>query len=162
MAGCTHKGKFYATCTITVAFDPKTWRGELTVRGKNHGDSSLTTLLSADVVGGPNTPMGSFHASYWEKDHVSRKYGSLADTPYSKTILGGNAFGPYQLHMAELEKRGIYIHGTMGPKWNPSTTLNALVSPTSHGCIRMANTDNVVLHEMIPHPEHVPVIIKQK
>jgi lipoprotein-anchoring transpeptidase ErfK/SrfK len=106
--------------------------------------------------------MGNFHASYWEKDHVSKKYGSLADTPYSKTVLGGNAFGPYQLHLAELESRGIYIHGTMGPSWNPSTTLNALVSPTSHGCIRMANTDNIKLHEMTLHPGQIPVAIKKK
>jgi lipoprotein-anchoring transpeptidase ErfK/SrfK len=143
MPGCQYGGKSYSSCTITVVFDQNTWKGSLTVTGQNHGDVSPTVLLTADVVGGHNTPMGNFHASYWEKDHVSKKYGSLADTPYSKTLIGGNAFGPYQLHIFELERRGIYIHGTMGPKWNPSTALNALVSPTSHGCVRMANTDNM-------------------
>ena len=160
MAGCTSGGKTYSSCTITVVFEP-TWKGVLTVSGQRRGDKRPTVLLTADVVGGPHTPMGSFHASYWETDHVSTKYGSLADTPYSKTLLGGNAFGPYQLHILELEKRGIYIHGTMGPRWNPSTALNALVSPTSHGCIRMANTDNITLHAMTPHPAHIPITIKK-
>ncbi len=93
---------------------------------------------------------------------MSNKYGSLADTPYSKTMLGGNAFGPYQLHIRELETRGIYIHGTMGPSWNPSTELNALVSPTSHGCIRMANTDNITLFKMMPHPIGNRITIRKK
>lgn len=162
MAGCRRGGKYYSSCTITVALDPSTCRGILTVTGQNRGDVRPIALLTADVVGGPHTPMGSFHASYRESDHVSNKYGSLADTPYSKTLLGANAFGPYQLHILELEGRGIYIHGTMGPRWNPSTTLNALVSPTSHGCVRMANTDNVTLHEMTPQPEHIPIIIRRK
>ncbi|MGC2658215.1 MAG: L,D-transpeptidase [Bryobacteraceae bacterium] len=161
MAGCTFQGKAYSSCTITVVLD-STFRGVLTVTAQNHGDSAPSTLLTADIVGGPHTPFGNFHASRWEKDHVSKKYGSLADTPYSKTMLGGNAFGPFQLHIAELEKRGIYIHGTMGPSWNPSTGLNAIVSPTSHGCVRMANTDNIALHDMIPNPAHVPVIVKKK
>lgn len=161
MAGCTFKGKVYSACTITVVLDAN-YRGTLTVTGQNKGDTAATTLLTADIVAGPNTPLGSFHASSWEKDHVSTKYGSLADTPYSKTVLGGNAFGPYQLHIAELESRGIYIHGTMGPTWNPSTELNALISPTSHGCVRMANTDNITLHDMTPSPSRIPLIIKKK
>ena len=162
MSRCTYRGKSYSSCTITVLFDPATWRGVLTVTGQIQGEAGPTKLLIADVVGGPHTPTGTFHASYWEKDHVSKKYGSLADTPYSKTIMGGNAFGPFQLHIQELESRGIYIHGTMGPRWNPSTTLNALVSPTSHGCVRMANTDNITLRDMIPQPSGIPIIIKKK
>jgi hypothetical protein len=162
MAGCKYSGKAYSECRIVVTFDATTWRGVLEVTGKNHGDSGAKVLLTADVVGGPHTPMGHFHASYWETDHVSKKYGSLADTPYSKTLLGGNAFGPYQLHIGELEHRGIYIHGTMGPRWNSSTALNALVSPTSHGCVRMANTTNITLHDMTPHPAHIPITIKKK
>jgi hypothetical protein len=162
MPGCRYGGKAYSSCTITVEFDDNTWRGSLTVAGQNRGDTSPTELLTADVVGGHNTPMGAFHASYWETDHVSTKYGNLANTPYSKTLLGGNAFGPYQLHIFELESRGIYIHGTMGPRWNPSTTLNALVSPTSHGCVRMANTDNITLHDMMPHPEQNVIVIKKR
>jgi len=152
MSGCRYNGKSFTSCTITISFDPSTWRGTLSVRGQNRGSAAPTELLTANVVGGPHTPAGTFHASYWERDHVSTRYGSLADTPYSKTWLGGNAFGPYQLHILELEKRGIYLHGTMGPHWSPSTTLNALVSPTSHGCIRMANTDNITLHDMMPTP----------
>jgi lipoprotein-anchoring transpeptidase ErfK/SrfK len=138
------------------------FRGTLTVAGQSQGDSAATTLLTADIVAGPHTPLGTFHASRWEKDHVSKQYGSLADTPYSKTIFGGNAFGPFQLHIAELEARGIYIHGTMGPSWYNSTSLNALVSPTSHGCIRMANTDNITLHDMMPQPARIPIIIKKQ
>jgi lipoprotein-anchoring transpeptidase ErfK/SrfK len=162
MPGCRYDGKNYSSCTITVIFNQATSRGTLTVSAQNRGDTAPSTLLTADVVVGGNghlTPTGKFHASRWEKDHVSTKYGSYADTPYSKTLLGGNAFGPYQLHIKELENRGIYIHGTMGPSWNPSTGLNALLSPTSHGCVRMANTDILKLHEMMPLPSGNPVII---
>jgi len=97
------------------------------------------------------TPTGTFTASYWEKDHVSKAYGSLADTPWSKTRLGGNAFDPCQLHMKELESRGIYIHGTMGPGWSNMTSISGLmVSETSHGCVRMGNADISSLHNMMP------------
>jgi lipoprotein-anchoring transpeptidase ErfK/SrfK len=161
MPGCQFEGKSYLQCQIAVVLDDQ-WRGTLTVTGQEKTGTPSKTLLVAEVVAGPHTPLGTFHASKWEKDHVSKKYGSLADTPYSKTILGGNAFGPYQLHIFELEERGIYIHGTMGPKWNPSTTLNALISPTSHGCIRMANTDNVTLYGMMPHPDQNLIIISKK
>lgn len=146
---------------ITIELNTSTWRGMLTVTAQSHNESSKV-LLHTEIVAGSHTPVGNFHASYWEKDHVSRQYGSLADTPYSKTLLGGNAFGPYQLHIAELEHRGIYIHGTMGPTWNPSTTLNALVSPTSHGCIRMANTDNIKLRGLIQNPAGIPISIKKR
>jgi lipoprotein-anchoring transpeptidase ErfK/SrfK len=162
MAGCQYEGKSYGKCTITVELDSSTWRGTLVVGGQNNGEATIKTLLTADVVAGPNTPMGSFTAANWEKDHVSTKYGSLADTPYSKTLFGGNAFGPYQLHIHELEARGIYIHGTMGPSWNPSTELNALISPTSHGCVRMANTGNIALHLMMPSPQGNRIIIRKK
>jgi len=161
MSGCVSGGKKFSTCTISVVLRSDS-KGNLIVHGQNGGDKKATELLTAEIVGGPHTPTGTYHASYWETDHVSTKYGSLADTPYSKTLLGGNAFGPYQLHMAELEGRGIYIHGTMGPRWNPSTTLNAAVSPTSHGCIRMANTDNIKLRDMMPNPRGNRVIITKK
>jgi hypothetical protein len=42
----------------------------------------------------------------WEKDHISKNYGTWANTPYSETKLGLNAFGPYQLHIKELDRRG--------------------------------------------------------
>lgn len=161
MSGCKYDGTSYSSCTITVELDSSTWRGTLTVCGQNFGDGIAKELLTADVVAGPHTPTGVFSASSWERDHVSTKYGSLADTPYSKTWLGGNAFGQFQLHIRELESRGIYIHGTMGPSWNPSTSLNALVSPTSHGCIRMANTDNITLYKMMPNPSGNRITIKK-
>lgn len=158
MSGCVLGKDRYSICTIAVRLDANS-RGTMVVSGKNPGDRQATVLLTANVVGGPTTPAGEFTASYWERDHVSKKYGSLADTPYSKTLLGGNAFGPYQLHMSQLERRGIYIHGTMGPTWNPSTALNAAISPTSHGCIRMANTDNIQLRELMADPKGNKVVI---
>lgn len=142
---------------IVVVYDAKSSRGTL------YGvDGTGNLALKSDVVvggDGHTTPAGSFHASYWEHDHTSTKYGHLADTPWSKSFWGGNAFGPYQLHIRELENRGIYIHGTMGPRFNPSTELNALVSPTSHGCVRMNNVDNIRLHDLLPKPNGVPVVI---
>ncbi len=155
LEGCKAGDKTFTTCTITVVYDPKTSNGTLTVTGENKGDKSPTTLLTSSVVVGDKdhvTPTGTFTATYWEKDHVSTKYGSLADTPCSKTTFGGNAFGPYQLHMKELEKQGIYIHGTMGPSWNPTTKFNNLISPASHGCVTMCNADNIALHNMMPEP----------
>lgn len=74
----------------------------------NKGDKSPTELLKADVVVGGDglvTPTGTFTAKSWEKDHVSTLYGSAANKPWSKTTLGGNAFGPFQLHIQELDGR---------------------------------------------------------
>ena len=150
MPGCKYGGKSYSSCTITVVFDPSSWQGVLTVTGQNHGDPGPTALLTADVVGGPHTPMGSYHASYWETDHVSKKYGSLADTPYSKTLLGGNAFGPYQLHIQELESRGIYIHGT--------TEESNIGRPASFGCIRMRSRDVLRVFDETPVGAKVEIL----
>lgn len=120
------------------------------------------TLLKGNVVvGGKDhpTPTGKFHASKWEKDHTSKLYGNNANTPWSKSALGRNAFGPYQLHIKELESRGIYIHGTMGPSWFPSPMLNRFLSPTSHGCVRMSNRDIISLHNLLPNPAGIPITI---
>jgi len=137
------------TNKVIVVYDPNTSRGTLFALG-----SDGSPALKSDVVVGGNhtTPTGMFHASRWEKDHVSKQYGSYANTPWSQSLWGLNAFGPYQLHIQELEKRGIYIHGTMGPSWNPVTTLNSLLSPTSHGCVRMSNHDVIRLHDLLPNP----------
>jgi len=165
LLGCQSGDKTFATCTITVVYNPETSKGTLTVTGENKGDKNPTTLLTSSVVVGGNghvTPTGTFTASYWEKDHVSTKYGKWADTPYSKTMFGGNAFGPYQLHIKELDKQGIYIHGTMGPSWNPTTKINNLISPASHGCVRMCNADDIALRNMMPHPEGNKINISAK
>lgn len=142
---------------VVVVHDPATSTGQIFAVGQNgsiklHGDV---------VVGGKDTPTptGTFHASYWESNHVSKKYGSYANTPWNKSLLGLNAFGPYQLHLKELENRGVYLHGTMGPSWNPFTALNSLLSPTSHGCVRMSNLDDISLHELMPSPAGVEVRI---
>jgi hypothetical protein len=164
MEGCQAGDKKFSTCTITVVYNKKTSEGTLTVTGQNKGDKNPTVLLKADVVVGGDghvTPTGKFTASVWEKDHVSTKYGSLANKPWSKTLFGGNAFGPYQLHIKELEGQGIYIHGTMGPGWSPTTKISGLaVSETSHGCVRMCNRDDIALHNMMPHPAGNSIIIR--
>lgn len=163
MEGCKAGDKTFTTCTIKIVYDPKTSKGTLTVLGQNKGDKDPTVLLTSSVVVGGDghvTPTGTFTASVWEKDHVSTKYGNAANTPWSKTVLGGNAFGPYQLRMKELDSRGIYIHGTMGPGWSPVTWGNSVfLSPTSHGCVRMCNRDDNALHDMMPNPSGNKVII---
>jgi RHS repeat-associated protein len=163
MLGCQVGNQKYTTCTITVVYDPKTSKGTLTVTGQNKGDENATVLLSTGVVVGGDghlTPTGTFTASVWEKDHVSKLYGTAADTPWSKTVLGGNAFGPYQLHIKELDSRGIFIHGTMGPGWSPTTWGNSIfLSPASHGCVRMCNSDNINLHKIMPDPSGNKIII---
>lgn len=144
--------------TIVVIYNRETSRGSLYAIG---GGNSVA-LKAEVVVGGQGhvTPTGIFHADRWERDHVSTKYGSYANTPWSHSPLGLNAFGPYQLHIKELESRGIYIHGTIGPGWNPVTTLNTLVSPTSHGCVRMSNSDIIRLHDdLLPDPEGTQIRI---
>jgi|SRR5882724_3218460 len=162
MAGCQYKGKSFGSCTITIDIKQNS-NGTLRVEGQNPGEGSPTTLLTTDVVVGGNghwTPTGTFHASHWEHDHVSTQHLPHESVPYSKSITGDNAFGPYQLHILELESRGIYIHGTIGPSWNPFTVLNSLVSPTSHGCVRMSNLHNVELHNMMSNPKGNLIIIK--
>ncbi len=140
---------------VIVVFDADTSKGQIFAVGQ---DGSIK-LHGSVVVGGKDspTPTGTFHASRWESNHVSKKYGSYANTPWDQSPLGLNAFGPFQLHLKELDSRGIYLHGTMGPSWNPVTTLNSLLSPTSHGCVRMSNVDDVDLHNLMPDPNGVEV-----
>ncbi len=164
MAGCQSGDKKFSTCTITITYDPKTSHGTLVVTGQNKGDKAPTELLKTDVVVGGDghvTPTGTFTATVWEKDHTSKLYGDSANVPWSKTVMGGNAFGPFQLHMKELDGRGIFIHGTMGPGWFGETWGNKyFVSPTSHGCIRMCNRDDNALHTLMPNPAGNKVIIR--
>jgi len=151
LLGCKVDGKD-VPCHIVVVYDKKKAKGTLyllaTIEKKEQ------TLLEGKVVVGAdgNTPVGLFHASYWEKDHVSKKYGGAADTPWSKSPLGLNAFGPFQLHLKETENRGIWIHGTMGPGWVGSSEFNRLLSPTSHGCVRCSNPTIMRLHDLMPNP----------
>ena len=170
MAGCTKDGKSYSTCTITITYDPKTSHGTLTVTGMNKGDKSPTVLLEPTkvVVGGMVdgklhvTPTGTFHASYWQKDQTSTKYGRdgwEAKTPWSKSPIGANAFGPFSLHIKELDGQGIEIHGTMGPSWNPTTWGNSIVSGVSHGCVRMCTADDITLHNIMPNPSGNKIVI---
>jgi RHS repeat-associated protein len=164
MAGCKAGDKTFSTCTITVTYDPKTSKGTLVVTGMNKGDKSPTELLKTDVVVGGDghvTPTGTFTAKSWEKDHVSTLYGSAANTKWSETKLGGNAFGPFQLHIKELDSRGIMIHGTMGPGWFTGTWASGIfLSPTSHGCIRMCNSADIELHNMMPNPSGNKIVIQ--
>ena len=142
---------------VIVVYNPDTSTGQVFVVGHDG-----TILLHGDVVvGGKDspTPTGTYHALRWESNHVSKKYGTYANTPWDKSPLGLNAFGPYQLHLKELENRGIYLHGTMGPSWNPFTALNSLLSPTSHGCVRMSNRVDISLHDLMPNPAGIEVKI---
>jgi len=163
MLGCKVGDKKYAVCTITVVYNPKTSKGTLTVTGQNKGDKQATVLLTGNVVVGGDghvTPTGNFHAGNWQKDATTNEYGWRANTPWSKSPLGINAFGPYQLHIKELEGRGIYIHGTMGPGWSPTTSISGVaVSQASHGCVRMCNQDDITLFKMMPNPNGNPVNI---
>jgi RHS repeat-associated protein len=146
-------------CWIVVIYNPETSRGTIYVIGQvGHAQ---TVLLQGNVVVGAEgkTPTGKFHAANWEVDHVSTRYGWQADTPWSKSPLGINAFGPFQLHIKELEGRGIWIHGTMGPGKLNSAEANYFVSPSSHGCVRCANPTIIKLHELMPVPRGNPITI---
>lgn len=165
LKGCKSGGKSFQECTITITYDPASSRGKLVVTGKADGDKGPTVLLESSVVVGGDghvTPVGTFTASRWGNDHVSKLYGHWANTPYSKTIFGMNAFGPHQLHIKELESRGIYIHGTMGPNNSPFTFGNSILSSTSHGCVRMCNLDNNALYNMMPSPKGNAIVIISK
>jgi RHS repeat-associated protein len=167
MAGCTAGGKTYSTCTITITYDPKTSHGTLTVTGMNKGDKNPTELLKGSVVVGGMvdgklhvTPTGTFHASYWQPNQTSTKYGNEANTKWSDSPLGINAFGPFSLHIKELDSQGIEIHGTMGPSWNHTTWGNSIfMSAASHGCVRMCTADDITLHSIMPNPSGNKIII---
>ena len=142
---------------LSIIYNPQTSQGRLSAFA---GDESI--FDGGVTVGGDGhvTPTGDFHASHWESDHKSSLYGWLADTPWSRSILGLNAFGPFQLHIKELDNRGIYIHGTMGPGWLPTRKISSFaVSETSHGCVRMCNPDIIRLHDLIPNPAGLPIHI---
>jgi RHS repeat-associated protein len=150
-------------CHIVIVYDKDKSKGRIYLvgtfgKGKNKTEK---ILLQGKVVVGKDgkTPTGTFTASRWEKDHVSKLYGSQADTPWSKSPLGLNAFGPYQLHLKELEERGIWVHGTMGPGWIGSSEFNRALSPYSHGCVRCANPTILRLHELMPEPKGNKVTI---
>ncbi len=163
MKGCQAGDKKFETCTITIVYDPKTSKGTITVTGQNKGDKDPTVLLTGSVVVGGDghvTPTGTFTATTWEKDHVSTKYGSWANTKWSDSWMGKNVFGPFQLHIGELDKQGIMIHGTLGPAWSPTTWGNTVVGGTSHGCIRLCNQDDIALHNLMPNPRGNQIIIK--
>jgi RHS repeat-associated protein len=163
MKGCQAGDKKFETCTITIVYNPKTSQGTITVTGQNKGDKDPTVLLTGSVVVGGDghvTPTGTFTAKFWEKDHVSTKYGSFANQKWSETKTGWNVFGPYQLHIQELDKQGIFIHGTLGPSWNPTTWGNTFVGSTSHGCVRLCNQDDIALHNLMPNPQGNQIIIK--
>jgi RHS repeat-associated protein len=163
MLGCQVGDQKYASCTITVVYDRKTSEGTLTVTGQNKGDKKATVLLTASVVVGGDghiTPTGDYHAGKWTKDYTTQTYGWKANTKWSESPLGLNAFGPYQLHIKELEDRGIWIHGTMGPGWSGTTKVSGIaVSETSHGCVRMCNRDDIQLFKMMPNPVGNPIKI---
>jgi RHS repeat-associated protein len=163
MLGCQVGDQKYAVCKITVVYNPETSKGTLTVTGQNKGDKKATVLMTGSVVVGGDghvTPTGNFHAGNWQKDATTNIYGWQASTPWSKSALGLNAFGPYQLHIKELEGRGIWIHGTMGPGWSPTTSISGIaVSQTSHGCVRTCNSDNLNLHKIMPDPVGNPIKI---
>jgi len=126
LKGCKSGGKSFQECTITITYDPASSHGKLVVTGKADGDKGPTVLLESSVVVGGDghvTPVGTFTASRWENDHVSKLYGHWANTPYSKTIFGMNAFGPHQLHIKELES-------TFTEPWGPITHRLHLETPS--------------------------------
>jgi RHS repeat-associated protein len=176
MLGCKVDGKD-TSCSIVVVYDPETSKGTLYVIAKvekKDEDGNVVkdekgnvvkedkVVLQTDVVVGGDgrvTPTGNFHAAYWKQDHKSSKYGFWADTPWSKTKLGINAFGPFQLVIKELEKKGIWIHGTIGPGWSPVTWGNSVLGSSSHGCVRVCNRDIIQLNKLMPQPAGNPIKI---
>lgn len=49
---------------------------------------------------------------------------------------------------------------TMGPKWSPTTWGNSIfLSPASHGCVRMCNSDIFTLHDIMPNPKGNKIVI---
>jgi RHS repeat-associated protein len=178
MLGCKVDGKD-TECSIVVVYDKKTSEGTLYVIAKvekkdengnvvkdekgNVVKEDKVVLQTDVVVGGDGhvTPTGDFHGAYWKQDHVSTKYGGAADTPWSKSPLGINAFGPFQLVIKELEKQGIWIHGTVGPGWSPWTWGNSAVGlgSSSHGCVRVCNRDIIKLNKLMPQPSGNPIKI---
>jgi lipoprotein-anchoring transpeptidase ErfK/SrfK len=165
MQGCQSGDKSFETCTITIAYDPDTSSGTLTVTGQNKGDKQATVLLTSSVVVGGDghvTPVGRFDSRRACGRRITPRRNTVRTQALrgAKSLVGRNVFGPYQLHIKELEGRGIYIHGTMGPSWSPTTWGNRfLLSPTSHGCVRMCNADMFTLHDIMPNPRGNKIVI---
>ena len=72
---------------------------------------------------------------------------------------GGNVFGPYFVAVTGKGSDGIGIHGTVGPK---TDSLWSIISPCSHGCIRLSNVNIITLHDLLPFAEGTPVEIQDE
>jgi lipoprotein-anchoring transpeptidase ErfK/SrfK len=114
-------------------------------------DDDGKELLNADVIKGckdTSTPTGKFKLGDWQKDKTSKRWGDDSSTPWSKSWWGGNVFGPYFVPV--LGTNGVGIHGHRGPRLPGSFTAASLVSPCSHGCVRLSNYDIETMHDLLP------------
>lgn len=123
-------------------------------------DDNGKELFSASIVKGCKdtpTPTGKYKLGDWQTDKTSNRWGDSSSTPWSKNWWGGNVFGPYFVPVQGTG--GVGIHGHRGPKLPGSFDVASIISPCSHGCIRLSNYAITTLHELMPKPAGTQVEI---
>jgi len=123
-----------------------------TLRLFNGTGNDRKEVLNAPIVHGEGTtkanttPVGNFTLGPWQKDKTNPKYGAKTSTPWSKSSIGYNAYGPYFAPV--LNSDGVGIHGTIGLSkgtWSAAKWW----SPTSHGCVRVPNETIINMHDNV-------------
>lgn len=128
-----------------------------------YDDSGKAIFDEPTVTGceGTETPLGRYRAGDWIKDKTNPKFGKV---PWSQDKWG-NPYGPWFLPLYQGGRYTTYgIHGTRGWGWVPFA--KPLVpgfdkyAYCSHGCIRMSNPDIEDLHDLLPRPKGVEVVVR--
>ncbi len=109
----------------------KTPRGRHVIRAKIGAGAPLNAVFRG------RRPTGEIYSAELARAHPDRDWILTRILWLSGTEIGRNRLGP-----VDTMRRYVYIHGT------PAT--EPLGSPSSIGCIRMANADVVELFDLVP------------
>lgn len=92
--------------------------------------------------GNIQTRVGKFKLESWHQEYTTAAYPVKYSENMWKAAFGlwAAKFGP--------NSNGQHMHGTYGPKWLGNVPIN--YAPGSHGCIRVANKNILLVHEMCP------------
>lgn len=141
--------------SIVIDLDKNT----LTIFGKDKKQQFSCDIVHGDDSNPANkTSVGKFKLGQWQKNKTGTRFPG-ATTKWEDSWWGGNVYGPYFVPIVGSDGEG--IHGTRGlthGTWEAAK----LISPVSHGCVRVSNANIIEMHDKIlPNPSGTPVSIIQ-